>query len=150
MRFEVDACYSSNLGSGSATDVLADALSSLSVSAPSSRAKDRTAFGVTVIEAGSKVPQSALIELKTRSARNVDSFDWADAYPQLYLGQTPTSIIGVHRSGTFFETREKKIDSAYLKGVGAAAQRRSAASKSLGNCFTKSRSLSRREARTLS
>ena len=124
VRFEVDACYpSANASSRGAADALADALSSLSVSGSTANAGGRTAFGVTVIEAGSEVAQSALIELKTRSARNVESFDWADAYPQLYLGQTPTSIIGVHRSGTFFEKREKKMNSPQLKDVARVAQR---------------------------
>ncbi|GJE88252.1 hypothetical protein PsYK624_043350 [Phanerochaete sordida] len=123
VRFEVDACYPSTPAGEDTSDALADALSSLSVSRPSAEAGGLASSGVTVVEAGTVVPQSSLIELKTRSVRNADSFDWADAYLQLYLGQTPHSIMGVHQFGTFEERREKKLDSASLKHVARTQQR---------------------------
>lgn len=131
VRFEVDACYAPRVAAparGNDADDLASVLSTLRVSGGSSTRRpanaQTTEFGVTVIEAGTVVSQSSLIELKTRSARNVDSFDWNDAYPQLYLGQTPTSIIGVHRSGEFFERRTRQLDSPEMAVVARNAQSR--------------------------
>ena len=137
VRFEVDACYAATparaytaVGSkhrvtADPADSLAARMSTLSVSStafPSVNGKWTTSLGVTVIEAGQEVQQRSLIELKTRSARTIDNFDWNDAYTQLYLGQTPTSIIGVHRSGMFYEKREKKLDTTELRQVARRTQ----------------------------
>jgi len=50
------------------------------------------------------VPQTSLIELKTRAARR--EVDWAEIYPQLYLSQTALLYIAKHERGNF-NTLEK-------------------------------------------
>lgn len=42
---------------------------------------------IQVISAGTLVPQSTLLELKTRSLQS--SFDRVEAYPQLFFSKTP-------------------------------------------------------------
>lgn len=58
--------------------------------------------GVTVVPSGTAlVKQKDLIELVTRSTRSRENFEWSDVYPQLYLSNTPTLLLGVHDAGTF-------------------------------------------------
>lgn len=55
--------------------------------------------GITVIKSGRLVPQSSLIELKTRSVNtNVNKRDF---YPQLLFSQTPTVLLARHNYGKF-------------------------------------------------
>jgi hypothetical protein len=55
------------------------------------------------------VPQSDLLELKTRSELSVDKFDWNDTFSQLMLSQTPNIFLCVHKRGEFQEVRERKL-----------------------------------------
>jgi len=54
---------------------------------------------LTVRSAGHKVPQTAIFDLKTRSARR--EIDMEEVYPRLWVSQTPKFIIAYHNSGQF-------------------------------------------------
>jgi hypothetical protein len=54
------------------------------------------------------------VEFKTRTRK---SFKWGDAYPQLYLSQTPHIIVAVHRNGTFQNIRKDKLGEGRLKRI---------------------------------
>lgn len=47
------------------------------------------------------VEQKDLVELATRSQAGRQNFEWVSKYPQLYLSNTPTFVLGVHNRGTF-------------------------------------------------
>jgi len=64
---------------------------------------------LNIITEGTLVPQSSLVELKTRGLKFVDSFNWNDTYPQLLLSQTPRMFLCLHEYGTFKEVREKTL-----------------------------------------
>lgn len=104
VRCEVDACYPN-----SDENDLVGALSALAVKdepAPS----PITVGGLHVVRAGREVAQPALIKLKTRAANSYSSFSWDGPYVQLFLGQTPTLIVGIHRDGTFDKLHERDLD----------------------------------------
>ncbi|KAF8342992.1 uncharacterized protein EI90DRAFT_3030988 [Cantharellus anzutake] len=46
-------------------------------------------------------PQSSTIEIKSRTTRSYETFDWPHTLPQLFLSQTPYLYIGIHRQGYF-------------------------------------------------
>lgn len=75
-----------------------------------------------IVRGGSVIPQSALMKIKTRSMRNVETFDWKRFYPQQFIGQIPTQVIGVHRNGRFYEIREKRLDAPELRDVAQNTQ----------------------------
>ena len=52
-----------------------------------------------VRSAGHEVPQTAIFDLKTRSARH--EIDMEEVYPRLWVSQTPKFIIAYHNSGQF-------------------------------------------------
>lgn len=54
---------------------------------------------LTVRSAGHEVPQTAIFDLKTRSARR--EIDMEEVYPRLWVSQTPKFIIAYHNSGQF-------------------------------------------------
>jgi len=129
MRFEVDACYPSDPPPTSSQprtshlptdddDALADTLSSLNLSS----APSTVTSGLRTIRGGKQVPQSSIIELKTRSERSAQSLDWTDIFPQLFLSQTPHQIIGVHQRGRFFQLLEKNLQSAEMKAIERTCQ----------------------------
>ena len=83
-------------------------------------------------------PQSSTIELKTRSARSYESFDWPHTLPQLFLSQTPYLYIGIHRQGTFEQLVKFNIpislrSDADGKATGDAIQADSAVQHALDN-----------------
>lgn len=45
------------------------------------------------------VPQAAIFDLKTRSAKT--AYDMEDIYPRLWLNQTPSFVIAYHKAGQF-------------------------------------------------
>jgi hypothetical protein len=49
-------------------------------------------------------------------------FNWSNVYPQLLLGQTMNTMVGVHHQGEFFETRKITLDSPNLEEIAMAAQ----------------------------
>ncbi|KAG1805868.1 hypothetical protein EV424DRAFT_1578108 [Suillus variegatus] len=114
LRFTIEACTSSTNDTNDEDDFLA-AFSGLGIGGASiSSSRDTkkpqatvpTVRGVTIRQTTPRkvVPQSSLIELKTRAARR--EIDWAEVYPQLYLSQTAFLYIAKHERGSF-NTLEK-------------------------------------------
>ena len=138
VRFEVDACLPSEDSNPKTTkkrdaddedpeDALLGALSGLSIGASARRSTKSTSSPLTstdlkIFRAGTKVPQSSLIEMTTRSEISAAKFDWGDAYPQLYLSQTPYHHLAVHRGGTFFSIAKRQIGKNDLIAIESRAQ----------------------------
>jgi hypothetical protein len=139
VRFEVDACLPSQgsgpkaIGKPRVDDdddpeaALLGALSGLSIgtntrSGTVSSPSPLTSTDLKILRAGTQVPQSGLIEMTTRSEISAAQFDWADAYPQLYLSQTPHHYLAVHRSGTFFKVTKREIGKKDLVAIENKAQ----------------------------
>ncbi|KAI0310145.1 hypothetical protein OF83DRAFT_1166709 [Amylostereum chailletii] len=126
VRFEVDACLptstppATSSSPAATSDDLSDLLSSMNVAgssaaqksknAATSGTKDSTSPSLNIVNAGSEVPQSAIVELTTRSERWFHTFDWAEALPQLYLSATPHLYVGLHNRGTFSEVRKYELN----------------------------------------
>lgn len=68
-------------------------------------------FGIKVklTSPRSVLPQSSVIEIKTRAARR--ELNWKEVYPQLYLSQTPYLYLAKHTRGTFGRVEKVRIDS---------------------------------------
>jgi hypothetical protein len=126
VRYEVDACSRSSLGaedspsrSGSNVDDLTDLLAGASLT-DAKKSQEHTQL--SIIRAGTVVPQADILELTTRSVRNAPDFDWGEALPQLHLSGTPMHILGIHERGTFQEIRKTRIGSTELRSAEAKAQ----------------------------
>lgn len=72
-----------------------------------------------IIRAGSRVPQSHLIELKacSRSRKH-----WTRSYPQLFLSQTPHIYYGTHKNGNFLEIKKFTLGEPHLEPIDQRAQ----------------------------
>lgn len=57
--------------------------------------------GLLIQTVGSRVPQTALFDLKTRSFRKKDSDILGDELPRLWLSRVPNFVLAFHRSGVF-------------------------------------------------
>jgi hypothetical protein len=79
VNFEADACTPPYISSGSASDY-----------------PNATTQGLSVVRAGSLVPQERLLELKTSK-----TIKWPETLPQLVLSGTPGGMLGTHTSGVF-------------------------------------------------
>ncbi|KAF8073568.1 hypothetical protein FPV67DRAFT_1478431 [Lyophyllum atratum] len=128
VRFEVDACIPSEAPATSTSTPLAssanvdDLIGAFSGESQPSTPTPRSSGPfpkVTIIPAGSVVPQATIVELTTRSVRNASSFSWEESYPQLFLSQTPHHFLAVHERGQFIEVNKRKLESAELKKVAA-------------------------------
>jgi len=142
VRFEVDACLppdqpKSTVSSRADDDdddddddpdeALLGAFSGLSIgtgskSATLSSPSPLTSTDLKIFRGGTQTPQSSLVELTTRSEISAANFDWNDAYPQLYLSQTPYHYLAVHRTGTFFSIAKRKIGEKDLVAIESRAQ----------------------------
>ncbi|KAI6019172.1 hypothetical protein EDC04DRAFT_3093121 [Pisolithus marmoratus] len=73
-------------------------------------------FGINIklTSPRSVLPQSSVVEIKTRSARREPN--WKDIYPQLYLSQTPYLYLARHIRGTFGQ-----VEKVQLSAQGTAA-----------------------------
>ncbi|KAG9227909.1 hypothetical protein CCMSSC00406_0009743 [Pleurotus cornucopiae] len=115
-------------------DDLADTLASVKLApttpSPSPKAAlppDKASFhsGLTVYPGGSwSTPQSAIVELTTRSQRNFETMSWADLYTQLFVSQTPHCFVGIHRQGTFTRLVRENLRSVAMERVRRAEQPR--------------------------
>ena len=125
VRFQVDACLATSKKSAPKGDLddLGLDLSKLSISG-SSNAASSTSSGTAlkIISAGTLVPQSSLVEIKTRSEMSVQNFDWADTYPQLYLSKTPHLYLAVHTRGTFSSMQKKELETIDMSGAAQDAK----------------------------
>ncbi|KAF7365701.1 hypothetical protein MVEN_00443800 [Mycena venus] len=122
VRFEVDACISTSAQvSGTKKKVeiddLADKLAGTSLAAKSSTSPSTSSHGLTVLNGGTVVPHSSIVELTTRSEQNAAQFDWDDAYPQLFFSRTPHHFLAVHNRGRFVEVNKRELVSPELQAV---------------------------------
>ncbi|KAJ8692006.1 hypothetical protein PTI98_011522 [Pleurotus ostreatus] len=79
--------------------------------------------GLTVYPGGSwSVPQSSILEMKTRSQRNFDMINWSELHGQLYVSQTLHCFIGIHQRGTFTTLVRQNLRSAAMERVRASEQ----------------------------
>ena len=111
LRYKVDACTDSEsednfLASFSALNIGGQAKSPASQPDSYSHYTNRFGIKVKLTYPRSVVPQSRVIEIKTRSSRN--ALNWKEAYPQLYLSQTPYLYLARHTDGKFGSV--EKID----------------------------------------
>ena len=74
---------------------------------------------LAVIRAGSRVPQSRLIELKTYCKTGKA---WKNSYPQLFLSQTPHIYYGAHKGGRFSEIKKFTLGEPCLEPIDQNAQ----------------------------
>ncbi|KAG6909281.1 hypothetical protein DXG01_001225 [Tephrocybe rancida] len=131
VRFEVDACIisaasptaspSSTSTSGGLDDIIG-ALSGVKLDTATATPPPPTAHSgafpkITIIPAGSIVPQASIVELTTRSTNNALNFNWKESYPQLFLSQTAHHFLAVHERGRFHEVNKRKLESSELKKV---------------------------------
>ncbi|KAH9850142.1 hypothetical protein C2E23DRAFT_326109 [Lenzites betulinus] len=127
VRCEVDACTAQPVpiqrsttaprNTAASVDDLADAISGLNVSSTVPSTRSSGVSTITVIRAGGEVPQSSIVELKTRSQNYVHQFDWIEQYPQLFLSYTPNLFLAVHNRGTFERIKKHTLGSAELRSV---------------------------------
>ncbi|KAF9778716.1 hypothetical protein BJ322DRAFT_1114053 [Thelephora terrestris] len=129
VRFEVDACLPfpttrSRRKSGNARNHAKSApgAQAWGTDTPTFRTVSKPTLRfphVAVIRAGSRVPQSHLIELKTYSGAKKH---WNRSYPQLFLSQTPHIYYGAHKNGEFSEIKKYTLGEPHLKPIDHNAQ----------------------------
>lgn len=130
MRYNVDACLEATADQeavcktdsrsdkgpdkNSNVDELSAVLDGLSIESPSTTTSAGTATTVskptiTIKDGGAFVPQESLVEITSRSIRNVVNINWPDVYPQLLFSPMPNLFLGVHEYGTFTEIRKRNL-----------------------------------------
>lgn len=112
LRYVVDACSADATPPkpiSSNTDDLVNVLSNMKISSGSSPAPTTDLYGVTIQKSPHQelVPQSSLIELKTRAAYK--QLEWDEVYPQLYLSQTGYLYLAKHTKGVFQPVEKTKL-----------------------------------------
>jgi hypothetical protein len=120
LRFEVDACV--GVANAEADD-LSSAFSKLGIAANSKPSEGgATNSKVTIIRTTPRsiVPQSSLIELKTRASHR--PLDWTEAYPQLYLSQTTYLYLAKHNRGSFINVEKVSIAGDAMNGYARQAE----------------------------
>lgn len=139
VRFSVDACtppahehdMTSNTGESTAhtdADTLSSMLSNINVNEDVQQdvvevdTKASTPE-LDVIQAGTPVAQHSLIEITTRSGRNVQKYKWTDTYPQLYFSQTAYRHMAIHSDGLFYEVRRCALDDPRSEAMRKRLQR---------------------------
>jgi len=111
-RFEVDAC---DLGSASSPDDLDDLLrgfSQIDLTSPSQPISITKGPGkvpkIQVVRAGKFVPQSSIMELKSRSTKG--GIHWKEIWPQAFFSSTSTVVVGRHEQGKFVSVERKSLE----------------------------------------
>lgn len=140
VRFEVDACLPQPQpkAAGASTqasrrqtdstdlDSLSNMLSGLAVASDAGRGPqvddEISTSELDVIRAGQLVPQDSLIEMTTRSQNNAMNYDWVEAYPQLFLAQTPHHFLAVHNRGEFQRIEKRNLVDSEMKNIEARLQ----------------------------
>jgi hypothetical protein len=137
VRFEVDACLPCEDSDPEAMgkspvdqdpeEALLGALSGLTIGTDArfgttSSPSPLTSPDLKITRAGTQVPQSEIIEMTTRSEISAANFDWAEAYPQLYLSQTAHHYLAVHRGGIFFTITKRSTGKYDLPAIERRAQ----------------------------
>ncbi len=100
-----DICTRSSPEQSSSQPILADALSSMTVSSIVPR--DLSSYSILrTVQDGSRIPQSSIIELKTQSSKKKGSIISLDTRFQLLFGQTSRLYTGTHTDGVFSQVHE--------------------------------------------
>ncbi|KAF3919194.1 hypothetical protein AA313_de0200314 [Arthrobotrys entomopaga] len=89
-------------------DSLTQALKGVSVG--QSLPKKQNDNSLSIKTGGSKVPQSSIFDLKTRSGRRGQSIDMEPILPLLYLKQVPNFIVAYHNGAGVFPTNDIKVE----------------------------------------
>lgn len=87
-----------------------ESLSLSSETETSSSYVSRSGLQIVPSREKSLADQRDLIELATRSYRSRENFNWLVKYPQLYLSDTPSFVLGVHDRGMFTEVETFRTD----------------------------------------
>ncbi|KAG6327426.1 hypothetical protein ID866_11663, partial [Astraeus odoratus] len=122
LRCSVDACTES----GNEDDDLLAFFSSLSIGRNDTKTSEdstyTTRFGIKVklTSPRSVVPQSSVIEIKTRASHR--ELDWKEAYPQLYLSQTPYLYLAKHSRGQFGPVEKVQLNSQAMASLTTEAE----------------------------
>ncbi|KAK6526383.1 hypothetical protein TWF694_004980 [Orbilia ellipsospora] len=109
LRFECDGYFNTALPqkpSHDGDDDLAQVLKGVSVS--QSLPKQNNSLSIKT--GGSKVPQSSIFDLKTRSGKYGQSIDMEQILPLLYLKQIPNFIVAYHNGAGLFPTKDIKVE----------------------------------------
>lgn len=64
---------------------------------------------LTVERGGQRIPQEAIFDLKTRSARKKDQDILAEELPRLWVAQIPNFVLAYHTSGVFEDIRIQNV-----------------------------------------
>ena len=133
VRFEVDAqvatapIRSRDIPGG--PDDLSEALAGLSFScrtpaheapppAPHRTSPDNLDAIVTVVRGGTRIPQSSIIEISTRSTKSAQRQNW-ETDTQLFLSQTPVHYLAVHQRGVFNTVTTRPLNSPQFQRIAA-------------------------------
>lgn len=97
-------------------DELADKIRDLSMkpNAPPAKPQDNASTQLKIVLGGKEVPQSSLIEMKTRTAKSILQLRLAKEFPQLYFSQTPYHYVGMHENGKFTLVRKDEVGAGSL------------------------------------
>lgn len=127
VRFEVDACIpweeeptTPRPRAATNVDDLIGALANVNITpqlVSNVTPKSEAAPKLTVLTGGSDVPQSAIVELTTRSKNRAHEYNWKESYPQLFISQTPHHFLAVHERGRFIRVDKRKLTSTELQTV---------------------------------
>jgi hypothetical protein len=120
VRFEVDACLPYEAPSTSSYDkaLLPTSSREPTTKEPSSRLSSKPR-DVKIVRAGSRVPQTHLLEIKTSSNQRPN---WERTYSQLYLSHTPHIHHAIHKSGVFTSVVKFALGQNELASVDKRAQ----------------------------
>ncbi|KIJ62266.1 hypothetical protein HYDPIDRAFT_158061 [Hydnomerulius pinastri MD-312] len=121
LRFEVDAC---TLASTSDDDLL-QSFSTLDTGTGGGAATTAPPLPASVLTVKyttprTLVPQSAMIEIKTRAVHR--ALDWTNIYPQLYLSQTAYLYVAKHDRGNFRAVERVDLDGVTMKPYAKQAE----------------------------
>ncbi|KAI0738863.1 hypothetical protein C8Q80DRAFT_1113204 [Daedaleopsis nitida] len=133
VRFEVDARICTGSDSDTAKDGLSELLEGLSIAPkvpnaepntpPTPPIPDATSI-VTVVRGGTQLPQSAIVEITTRSVKGAEHHSWEETYTQLFLSQTPRHFLAIHRGGTFASVSKRPLNSPHFTRIAAGERMR--------------------------
>ncbi|KAF9452960.1 hypothetical protein P691DRAFT_802815 [Macrolepiota fuliginosa MF-IS2] len=122
VRFEVDACMPPPRKprpskSEPSVDSLIDSIGNMSLTTTAAPFSSSTMPALNIINGGSYVPQASIIELVTCSEYRKESYNWKEAYGQLFLSQTAHHIMAIHYRGRFTSLEKRKLSSQDLQKV---------------------------------
>ncbi|KAF8649168.1 hypothetical protein AX16_005966 [Volvariella volvacea WC 439] len=102
--------------SEAAVDDLPERLSNVKINA------SQSAAGLKVVKGGALVPQSSILELKTRYKYAKAPIDYGRIYVQMLVSNTPNLYLALHNSGLFDEIRKETLDSPVFQSQHRAMQ----------------------------